>query len=139
MDIRNCVRCGRIFRKVSLPFCPACVKLDQEEFERVRRYLKEHPNATVVEVSEETDVPVNRIYGWVREGRLTTGSGGDWSVECEVCGTQISSGRLCDACREKVLATAKKSNPLGEHRPFRPPDPREKGKRTPTTDRFRRR
>lgn len=80
--------------------CPACRRLDAEDFERIRKYLREHEGATAEEVSAATDVSLQRILGYLREGRLIERINA--SYPCDMCGAVIHSGRLCDACRQAL-------------------------------------
>src|SRR5690606_37994010 len=99
MRVRNCLRCGKLFTDRGQPYCTECLKENQADFEKVRQYLKEHPNASVVEVSQDTGVPTQRIFDFVRQGRLVlnihaSGEG----VPCESCGKPVATGRLCEDC-----------------------------------------
>lgn len=98
MQLRNCVRCGALFASTGTPLCRECSKQEHEEFESVRLYLKEHPNAPLVEVSEATGVGVAKILEYVRQGRLTVGRPGEAGLTCERCGTAIKTGRFCHRC-----------------------------------------
>lgn len=99
MDLRNCSRCGKLFRSTGLTICSECKAHLDEEFKIVRDYLREHPGARVFEVSQATGVPASRIYNMVREGRLTaTSTDSDLAVECIRCGKKILTGRMCAKC-----------------------------------------
>ena len=52
MDVRNCKRCGKIFNYMGSAVCNNCLRQEQEDFEKVREYLFQHPNSTAAEVSE---------------------------------------------------------------------------------------
>lgn len=99
MELRNCSRCGKLFRSTGLTICSECRTQLDEEFKIVRDYLRQHPGARVFEVSQATGVPASRIYNMVREGRLTaTSTDSDLAVECIQCGTKIVTGRMCSKC-----------------------------------------
>lgn len=102
MQIANCTRCGKVFGPaIGRRLCPDCAKLDQEEFDAVRNYLRENPGADIVEVSEATGVPVKRIQEYLREGRLVLAQGVEW-LKCEQCGKPIVTGRFCPECAAKL-------------------------------------
>lgn len=102
MDVRNCIRCGKMFRPVGgRRICPDCVKADLEEFHSVRDYLKENPRANILEVNEATGVSIKKLRDYIREGRLVLAEGNDWGIKCENCGEPVKTGRLCPDCTEK--------------------------------------
>ncbi|MDI3281482.1 MAG: MerR family transcriptional regulator [Bacillota bacterium] len=101
MELRNCIRCGKLFAYVNKPICPECVRKEEEDFERVRRYLRENPRATVMEVAEATEVDQHLIQQWLREGRLIS-TEFHLMTECERCGRPIPGGRYCKQCAEEL-------------------------------------
>lgn len=108
MNVRNCPRCGKMFRPLSgRRICPDCVKADLEEFHSVRDYLRDHPGANIFEVTEATGVPVRKIQEYIREGRLVVSESADWGVTCENCGAPVKTGRLCPECTEKLAKEIK--------------------------------
>lgn len=104
MQIRNCSRCGKIFYSVGRKICPDCVQKEEEEYRKVRDYVREHKNATIPAVSEATGVPAERINQFIREGRLELVNA---VLECMSCGAPIRKGRFCEKC------LAEMSRPLG--------------------------
>lgn len=102
-EVRNCRRCKKIFMFVTGPqLCDACKKLEEEEFERVRSFLKEFPGATIQEVARETDVPTQQIYKYLKEGRLEVAENSPIALQCENCGVRVKSGRFCINCSKKL-------------------------------------
>lgn len=103
-DIRNCRRCGRIYNYIGgIPICPACKEADEENFKKVKEYLYKSPGATLSEVSTELDISVERIKGYLKEGRLEIiGGEGNLVLECENCGKAIRTGRFCDQCSKEI-------------------------------------
>lgn len=103
MNVRNCVRCGRIFNYVSgKPLCANCRKDLEEKFKETRTYIKRNPKAVVAEVSEACDVDVKQIKQWVREERLSFSEESAIGIECENCGTSIKTGRFCANCKSTM-------------------------------------
>lgn len=120
MSLKNCERCGRLFFGVE-PVCPACEERDQEEFVRVRDYLRAHPDAALLEVSAATGVHVDRLHRWAEEGRLEL----KWeeteeSPRCQRCGAPIKSGRLCSQCAAKLMAAAERASRPSQPQPAPP-------------------
>lgn len=100
MSLANCKRCGTLIPAVSSRLCVDCLRDEEEAYQVVRDYVRQHPTATVLQVSKETGVSVPRIYDFVRKGKLVAQSpDSDLAVECVVCGRRILSGRVCDRCR----------------------------------------
>lgn len=101
MDLRNCASCGKVFLYRGKQYCPACIQLEEEEFERVREYLADHPGADVGEIEAATGVEAGRILHFLREGRLISSSPVP-SLVCESCGDPIGGGRLCPRCLNRL-------------------------------------
>ncbi|MDI6869867.1 MAG: double zinc ribbon domain-containing protein [Bacillota bacterium] len=97
MELRNCIRCGKVFMYVSKRVCPACLKEMDEIFERVRAYVKAHPGATVLEIADALEIEEQLVNEFVREGRFDVVTEAI-TVFCERCGKPIHRGRLCEQC-----------------------------------------
>lgn len=102
MDVRNCKSCGRMFNYIGSPTCPTCEKELENKFQEVRKYVREHKDATITVVAEENDVSVNQIKRWVRQERLAFTDASQVGLECENCGAMIRTGRFCDNCKAKM-------------------------------------
>jgi len=103
-DIKNCKRCRKIFMWAMGPqLCEDCKRLEEEDFEKVRRFVREYPGATIQEVSDATEVSQNTIHKYLKEGRLEVTENSPIAIQCENCGARIRSGRFCPKC-SAVLA-----------------------------------
>lgn len=103
MDVKNCRRCRKLFNYIGgQQICPACKEEIEKEFQKVKAYIQDHRNVSVVEVATECEVEENQIRQWVREERLmfAEGVGG---IVCETCGAPISSGRFCEKCKASMI------------------------------------
>jgi len=114
MDLNNvirCKRCRRIFSYLGYgpKFCPDCVKKDEEDFQKVKEYLRDNPGMTLTRTSEDCDVKIEVIREWLREERLEYSSAEDIGLTCESCGKPITSGRFCNECK---TTRAKAANEL---------------------------
>lgn len=100
MKVKKCIRCGKLFKvdNLNLELCPYCVKLDNEDFEKIRTYLYEHNTATSVQLSEATGISIIQIERYLKNGRLEIPEGSPIYIKCERCGAEIKSGRLCPEC-----------------------------------------
>lgn len=110
MELRNCIRCGKVFMYVSKRVCPVCQKEMDEIFEKVRVYVKAHPGATVVEIAEALDLDEQLVNEFVREGRFDVVEDAI-TVSCERCGRPIHRGRLCEACALSFQQEVQDSGP----------------------------
>ncbi|MCL2216212.1 MAG: flagellar protein [Defluviitaleaceae bacterium] len=111
METKNCPRCGRVFVQIREPICDRCVKAEEEIFEKVREYVKENPNLTIKEVSEQCDVSTKKILQYIRDGRLEAGQGMKGEIVCSKCGKHIFIGRMCETC---ILETGFQINDMRE-------------------------
>lgn len=103
MDVRNCKSCGRLFNYIGGPsLCPACMKALDDKFDQVKEYIYNHPKAGVQEVAESNDVTTMQIHKWIREERLSFTEDSMVSLECEMCGAAIRTGRFCKNCKDKL-------------------------------------
>ena len=69
----------------------------------VRKYVRKHSGASVIEVAEATGVREEKILQFLREGRLISkGLRASVVFNCERCGIRIESGRFCRACAEEL-------------------------------------
>ena len=101
-NLKNCKRCGKLFLRVSRDICPDCFKQEEEDFEKVKKYLDDHPKAKIIEVSTETGVSQKQIKKFIEEGRLMASKYEAISVECRSCGAEITAGKYCEKCQEKL-------------------------------------
>ncbi|MCL1632656.1 hypothetical protein M3N64_12075 [Sporolactobacillus sp. CPB3-1] len=103
-ELENCKGCGRLFVRVSSPYCPDCLKEQEKMFEIVYKFIRRQENrtATVPQVHEATGVKTELIYQWIREGRLETTVFPNLGYPCRSCGKLIQTGTLCDDCRGKL-------------------------------------
>ncbi len=97
-ELAYCSRCGKLFVKTgNSTLCPDCQKIEDEEFSKVEAYLWEHPNSSISEVSEKTDVKEKIILKFIREGRIVNKSSTS-TYPCKRCGKPITHGEYCDEC-----------------------------------------
>jgi len=98
----QCKKCRRLFQSLGTsPYCPKCVEDLEMNFELVKNYIYDHPQANVIEISEETGVPEKDIFYFLKEGRLSI-SEDNGMLNCESCGCSISTGRYCETCQKQL-------------------------------------
>lgn len=106
MNVRNCKKCGRLFNYIAgMPLCQSCREAMEEKFQEVKKYVQQHRNAGVREVSEECEVEEKQIREWVREERLEFSEGTVAGIACESCGVAITTGRFCKQCKAALAST----------------------------------
>jgi flagellar operon protein (TIGR03826 family) len=101
VQLRNCSRCGKIFAYVSKRICPDCLQEIEQDFERIRVYVKANPGATVAEIANELEVDPELIMEFVRQGRSDVVVNG-LALQCERCGEDVIMGRYCEKCRQEL-------------------------------------
>jgi flagellar operon protein (TIGR03826 family) len=104
MEIKNCRRCGNIYRYNGSLLCPGCIQKEEEDFKMVKEYLKAHPGTTTAVLSENTGVDIKTINRFIRAGLLDSDEYEliDGELECENCGRPIKSGRFCESCIQEL-------------------------------------
>lgn len=121
MNVKNCVRCGKMYRPYGgHRICPDCLREEREQYDRVRTYIRKHPKANMVEVSQKTEVPIKKIYEYLREGRITLSSESDIGLTCEKCDEPITTGRFCSRCAGEMEAEMRGAAPSAPSRPSTP-------------------
>lgn len=100
-ELRNCAECGRLFAYQGRNLCSKCLKKEEDQYNIVRRYVRDNPGASVFEVADATGIEEEKILQFLRDGRLQS-KGFTEIIECERCGRRISSGRLCDSCLGQI-------------------------------------
>ncbi|PKM52689.1 MAG: flagellar protein [Firmicutes bacterium HGW-Firmicutes-7] len=122
MDIKNCVKCMKLFNYVSGPsICASCRKSIEDQFKEVRLYIRKNPKATIPEVGETCNVDTKQIRQWIREERLSFSEDSAIGIECEMCGKTIRTGRYCDGCKTQIannLDSAYKKTEVKEDNPY---------------------
>lgn len=99
-----CKQCNRLFNSISgKDICPQCSVILERDFQRVKKYIRRHDQAGVMEVSEACDVPTKYILRWIREERLFFAEDSEFGVPCMHCGVTINTGKYCVPCKKKMV------------------------------------
>ncbi|KAA8997990.1 flagellar protein [Paenibacillus spiritus] len=102
MNLDNCPRCGRLYVKNPSEMCQFCFKELEKQYETCVKYLREHRGANIQELSDATEIPIKEITRFIREGRISIANAPNMTYPCEVCGTLIREGHMCDNCRSRL-------------------------------------
>lgn len=104
MEVKVCTRCKKMFQYITGPnVCPKCRQIEEEQFQKVKEYLRENPGAAMNVVSEETSVPVKLIQSFLKQGRLEVVPGSPMMIHCEKCGLPIVTGKYCNKCKAELV------------------------------------
>lgn len=117
LNLKNCPRCGRVFPAgAGRDICSKCMEAEDDDYAIVRRYVRDHPRSTVIEVAEETGVDEEVILQYLRDGRLMSNTFSS-VINCERCGKSIRGGRYCDSCLNVIDAQIRGVDPPKEDEP----------------------
>ncbi|MCM3731591.1 hypothetical protein M3196_07950 [Fictibacillus nanhaiensis] len=103
-DLMNCPQCGKLYIKRIRNTCDACYFEEEQQFDKVYRYIRksENRNATIVEVSDATKVSENKIIYFIHQGRIRVKGFPNFTYPCDGCQKPINDGRLCQQCKDKL-------------------------------------
>ena len=79
--------------------CPMCQ--ERVLFNEVKEYIREH-NVTEHDVSKHFNLPLSKVRGWIRDGRIQYRDGEQpmiTGLHCLHCGKPILSGEYCVKCQ----------------------------------------
>jgi predicted amidophosphoribosyltransferase len=103
-DVINCKRCGKMFKKTISSYCPVCITTFDAEFKRCRDFLRKRENktSTIDEMSAQTQVDVDYIIMFIREGRFSSDLlPADLTIPCRQCGRMMKPEKdaICEVCK----------------------------------------
>ncbi|MBP3950043.1 TIGR03826 family flagellar region protein [Bacillus suaedae] len=118
-EVANCPKCGGIFVKALRPLCNNCYREQELQYETVSKFMRKKQNrmATIQEVHAKTEVPIDVLHQFIREGRILATSFPNLGYPCESCGNTIKEGRLCGGCKGNItsgLEAIQKENDFNE-------------------------
>lgn len=109
LNIRNCIRCKKIFAPVGKEkICPDCRAKDVELEDRVKAYVRDHRGITVNQLIEGTGVPAKFIWRMIQQGLFENSGLLDAQYPCGNCGKLISKDVYCSECASKLKENAQK-------------------------------
>lgn len=97
----TCRRCGVIMMKLSRDICQKCHLEEEDDFNKVKEYLRDHAGASMKEVADDTGVAESLIEKFVSSGRLER-LGVVVEHACQTCHKKISSGIICPDCKKDL-------------------------------------
>lgn len=118
MNVDNCPRCGRLYVKNIMDLCQPCIKELEKQYEVCVEYLRKNRGTNIQELSDATEISIKEITRFIREGRISIANAPNMMLPCEVCGTLIREGHMCDSCRTRLskdLSNAAKESAAAEN------------------------
>jgi hypothetical protein len=85
-----------------MELCQPCIKDLEHQYEICVNYLRENRGTNIQELSDATEIPIKEITRFIREGRISIANAPNMMYPCEVCGTLIRDGHMCDSCRSRL-------------------------------------
>lgn len=101
LQFKKCKTCGRIFQSYHGFECPDCIDERERQFAKVKEYLYEYPGASMDEIVAGTEVDAKQILRFLKEGRLEM-QNSEGLLTCEKCGAPVTSGTMCQNCKDKL-------------------------------------
>ncbi|MCM3128297.1 MULTISPECIES: TIGR03826 family flagellar region protein [unclassified Paenibacillus] len=102
MNVGNCPRCGKLYVLNMLEACPSCLKEVEQQYYECVEYLRKEKGANIQQLSDDTGVSIKQITKFIKEGRISVKDAPNLTYPCEVCGTFIREGHMCDGCRARL-------------------------------------
>lgn len=110
----RCHRCKNFYKCNGLPAkcCPECALKDEQDYQIVRRYVKDNPGSLIHNVETNTGISKEKILNYLREERLEIVGNTISFLKCSKCSKTIYTGTICEECRRKYGDTKSK---MGSH------------------------
>lgn len=102
MDLVYCPRCNKLFAKHFREVCNNCHAELEKDYERCVEHLRKNRGLNIQQLSDETEISIKQITRWVREGRISLMDAPNLTYPCEICGSLIREGNMCDSCRTRL-------------------------------------
>ncbi len=95
-----CSKCGgiMIFAGVGEYHCEDCKNVEYDDYGKVRLYIEKHKGATAAQIEAEIGVSQKTIRQMLRDAKIEIAAESRIFMKCEICGTNIRSGRFCKKC-----------------------------------------
>jgi predicted RNA-binding Zn-ribbon protein involved in translation (DUF1610 family) len=92
---------GEIFK------CPICGRKELSDFGKVREFLEENGAQSVIVIHEATNVDIEVIEEFLKDGRVQISNNSDSYIRCQSCGKEIKYGRYCPECATRAVDKVK--------------------------------
>lgn len=68
---KYCPECGNPKNNPLLDTCDQCKNNDQADLKKIKQFLKENPNSNAMDITLNTNIPINKVMRYIEEGYLT--------------------------------------------------------------------
>jgi len=102
INIRNCDKCGRAYQGTNPELCRNCLAEMEDDFTKVRGFVKDNPHVALDVVVEATGVDEKTVRMFVRQGRIDFSDSAGPILECQRCGKPIYRGDYCVLCASEI-------------------------------------
>lgn len=121
MELRvgHCPACGNVFQRNLRNLCSNCSAAEDNEIQTMELTLRRNRKLTNEELSEASGVPLDKLYGYIRSGKLRMFDYPNLADKCDRCGSAIRKGTMCTACTSRIredIAHALKQEQLMKER-----------------------
>lgn len=100
-NLLSCKICKKPFNSFGSNICPKCLDEIDKAFVDIRDYLYENPGDwNAAQLSEATGISKEIVLHLIKQERLTTKDTLRANNFCTSCKKPISSGKLCEPCRQ---------------------------------------
>ncbi|MDR1588985.1 MAG: hypothetical protein LBS51_02205 [Oscillospiraceae bacterium] len=84
--------------------CNVCLDRIEKDLTLIRDYLdSDQKSRTIEDVERRTGVSKEIIIHLLKEGRISIDDPSGGTLCCGLCGKAISTGRFCEACKNKFV------------------------------------
>ncbi|EXX84893.1 hypothetical protein BG53_02515 [Paenibacillus darwinianus] len=71
MALSNCTKCGQVMLNSRSMFCAECTSNYSEDIDKVKHYIMTHPKPSLMEACQKTDIPVNTLQQFIKDGIIS--------------------------------------------------------------------
>lgn len=111
-NLKNCVKCGKVFVPIGPErYCADCRRKQEEQEREISSYVRDHPGVSIETAAEAVDAPKRLIRRMAFQGKFSS-QGKTFTHACLNCGRTITQGTYCADCLEKLRNESKKIGAL---------------------------
>lgn len=107
--LRNCRICHKLFVDTGLGICQSCYEKEREDEKIVIEYVREHHQASLQEIVEDTGVDARVVSKMIERGQFIMGDN-EITHPCKRCGKPIVRGIYCPQCLMLMHRAIDKAN-----------------------------